>query len=288
MKNKTKPIVLSILIATIIAVGITYIFKSKITSGFIPDIEQSGPIFIKIIKDTAYVKSKLLLKNNTLLNIKIDSVHYKISIYNKTHLQNEQFLGIDLPPHGEDSIDLSIKVPYLTILNDFKNERKKSDSLTYSINVFLKYSTVFGKKEKLVNKQIKIKIPHPPEFIVEDIKYKKVHLKNILAVARIKIINPNNIKLSIKEIHYSINILKQGNVKGSFDNRITIMPSGSTYIDLPFEININNFGRTLFEILINKDNYDYTLTLNAILKTDKTKEFIHLDIMKTGKMELKK
>lgn len=284
MKNKIRAIGLFILLIT----AIIYFFRRQIIARLTPDAEQSGNVYVNVKKDTAYISTKLIIKNKAPININIDTIKYKVSMYNTIHLQGKQFLNIELPPYGKDSANIFLKVPYSAILEDFKEERNENDSAIYYINILVQYSTIFGKKERALNKQIKIKIPRPPKLIVQDINYKKIQLKNILAEANIKIINPNNIKLSIKEIKYTLNILKQGSVSGKFNEPINIKPTGSTFIELPMEISMNNLGRTFVDILMNNDNYDYTLNINAVLTTDKTNELIHLDLLKTGKMELKK
>jgi len=84
-------------------------------------------------------------------------------------------------------------------------------------------------------------------------------------------------------------ILNQGNLKGNYSDAINIKPNGTTFINLPLEINVKNIGKTIFEVLINKDNYDYILTLNAILESSNPlKESFHIDLTKNGKMDIKK
>ena len=289
MKNKIKRISIFILVLVIIAGGVIYIFRAGIIAHYIPTIEQIGVINIKVKNDTTYINSKLTVKNNTFLKIKIDTLKYKISLFNKTYLQSHKFIGVVLHGNGKDTIDFSLKIPYNTILKDLNTERKKRDSTSCSINISLQYSTVFGKAEFSINKFMKIKIPQPPELEVMEIKYKKIRMKSILANAKIRITNYSAVTLSIKEIHFSLNILKQGNLKGNYRERINIKPNGTTFIDLPIEINPNNIIKTIFEVIINKDNYDYTLTLNAILESsDSLKESFHINLTKNGKMELKK
>ena len=140
-----------------------------------------------------------------------------------------------------------------------------------------------------INKSAKIKIPQPPELKILEIKYKKIHLKSILAEAKIKIINHSAVSLSIKDLSYSINISNHGTLKGKHIESICIKPNGTSFINLPIEININNIGKAIFEVIMNKDNYDYTLNLNAILESSHPlKESFHINISNSGKMELKK
>ena len=50
-------------------------------------------------------------------------------------------------------------------------------------------------------------------------------------------------------MRYTMNILKQGNLKGDYKEQINIKPNETTYINLPIIINVNNIGKTIFAIL---------------------------------------
>lgn len=289
MRNKIKFIAIIILILTIIAAIIIFIFRSQIIAHIIPSVEQTGDIHIKVKNDTTYISSKLTVKNKTFLKIEIDTIRYKVSLFDKMYLQNQKFIGVVLPGYGMDTFDFSLKIPYITFLKDLSAERKKEDSASYSINISLLYSTVFGKAEFPINKSAKLKIPQPPEIKVVEIKYRKVRLKSILADVKIKIINYSSVTLSITDMNYFMSIIKHGNLKGTHREPINIKPKGTTFVSLPIEINLNNIGKTIFDVIINNDNYDYTLTLSAILESsDPLKEYFYIDISKSGRMELKK
>jgi len=289
MKNKIKRISIFIVLLILISGGVFFIFRTQVIAHFIPNVEQIGDIHIQIKNDTSYISSKLIVKNKSFIKIEIDTIKYKIELFHKTYLQNQKFIGVVLQEHGKDTLDFSLKIPYASILKELKAQRNKGDSTDYSVTISLQYSTVFGKVEIPINKSAKLKIPQPPELGVMEVKYEKVRIKSILAAAKIKIVNHSAIALLIKQIYFSMDILKQGNLKGDFKENITIKPNGATFINIPIKININNLGKTIFEILINKDNYDYTLTVNAILESaDSSKQSFHIDLTKSGKMELKK
>jgi len=289
MKKKLKYAGIIILAIVIVAGGLIYIFRAKIIAHFIPKVEQTGAIDIKVKNDTLYVSSKLLVKNKTFLKIGIDTLKYNVSLFGKTYLHSQKFIGAVLHGHGGDTVGLDIKIPYITILKDIGVERKKSDSAGYSVNLSIQYSTFLGKGEFPVNKSAKLKIPQPPEIEIVAIKYNKIHLKTILAEARISIINHSDFALSIKELKYSMNIIKQGTLQGNYTDSINIKPKETTFISIPIQITPKNLGKTIFEIIINKDNYDYTINLKAILEmTNPFKESFHIELSKDGQMELRK
>ena len=121
------------------------------------------------------------------------------------------------------------------------------------------------------------------------IKYTKVRMRSIHANVKIKIVNYSDVDLSIKKMTYTMNVLKQGNLQGRHTEEIKIKPHGTSFIELPVEISPKNIVKTLFDVMINKDSYDYTLKLNASLESSGLlKDTFAIDIVKRGTMELKK
>lgn len=289
MNTKTKRISLFILIILILTGVIIYLYRIQLREHFIPTIEQTGDIHINVENDTCYISSKLIATNKSFFKIGFDTIKYKVSMANKIYLQNQKFIGATIHGHEKYPVDFDLKVPYTQIIKDLNIERKKGDSTNYSISVSVQYTTLFGKAEMPINKSARLKIPQPPELEVIDIKYKKIHRKSILADVKIKIINYNAVNLSIKQMSYTMEVLKQGNLKGKSENPIDIKPNGTTIINLPIEISPQNIAKTFFDVIINKDSYDYTLKLKAILEsTDSLKNSFPIELIKKGKMELKK
>ncbi len=289
MRKKIKYIGIFILIVAIISGGIIFFCKASIIAYFVPTVEQLGDIHIEIKNDTSYVNSKLIIKNKSFLKIEIDTIKYKVCLFGKAYLENKKSLGILLRGHGKDTIDFSLKIPYMSIVKDLKSERRKGDSASYSINVSLQYSTFLGRSEIPINKSAKLKIPQPPDLEIVEVKFKKIRLRSIQAVAKIKIVNYGPVKLTIRDMRYSMKILKAGSLKGTCSKPINIKAKGTTFVELPLDINVTNMGKTIFQIVMNKDKYNYELTLHTMLESiDPVKESLHVDLTKNGKMELKK
>lgn len=289
MKSKLLKIGLIAVVLLLIAGAVVFVYQKEIAAYFIPKVEQVGDIEIKIKNDTSYVTAKLVVRNSSFLKIELDTIKYKIALFDTTYLQNAKFLGLILPGYGSDSLDFSFKVPHVAIINHLRTERHKQDSAGYSVNVFLQYTTKFGSSEMPISKSGKLKIPHPPKLSIEDIKWTKVRLKYLTADVQIKIINYGDVALAIKNLNYTMNIQEKGDLNGVYCKDINIKPNGVTTITVPIEINTNNIGKTIMEILRNKDQYNYTLILDANLESkDTDKTTFHLNLTQKGKLELKK
>jgi LEA14-like dessication related protein len=289
MKTKIKRISIFVLALLLISAEVIFIFHDRIKAHFIPEVKQMGEITINVKNDTAFISSKLTIRNKSFLKIKADTIKYNVSLLDKTYLKNKKFIGVILPGNGADTINFSLKVPYIAIIKDLKAQRKSGDSSSYTITVGLKCSTVLGSSEIAINKTAKFKLPQPPELEVVEIKYKKVRLKYILAEAKIKVTNYNPVALSINNMNYNMMVSEKGNIKGIYPGVINIKPNGETFVSLPIEIDVNKAGKILMDVIKHETQYNYTLTLSAIIEsTNPVKESFHIDITKTGRMDLRK
>jgi LEA14-like dessication related protein len=287
MRYRIKQIIIGILGLIIIISGIIYIFRNTIIAHFIPTVEQIGVINIETENDTANISSQLQITNKSFFKIEIDSIRYEASIFNKTYLKNQKPIGLILLNHEIDTIDFALKIPYISFIKDLRTERNKSDSATYSIDVSLIYSSILGKIIVPIKKAAKIKIPIPPEIKILGIKYTNIRLKHIQAEAKLQIINHSAVAIKIKDFKYSMNILKHGVVKGKIVKSIRIKPNGTSLISLPMEINVNNLGKTILEVMRNKDTYDYTLNIIANLESyQQSQVSYNVNISNSGKIEL--
>jgi LEA14-like dessication related protein len=276
-------------VLAIAASTVYFLYKEKLIAYFIPKVEQIGDIEIKIKNDTSYISTRLVVRNGSFLKIQLDTLKYKIALFDTTYLESSKYLGLTLPGYGSDSLDFSFKVPHIAIINHLREERYKQDSAGYSVNVFLQYTTALGSSEMPISKTGKLKIPHPPKLSIEDIKWTKLRFKTLKADVQIKIINYGDVAIDIKDLHYTMNIQEHADLKGVYSKAISIKPNAVTMITVPIEINTKHIGKTVLDVMRNKDQYNYTLLLEAFLESkDTDKTTFHLNLSQKGELELKK
>lgn len=289
MKNKLIRILLVLIALISLLAGGIYFFRKELIRNYTPGIEQIGKLEIVVDDDTTYIQTKLLITNKSAISIGVDTITYKISLFNKIYLDNKKFVGMKLPANGVDTIDFSLKIPYRIILQDLKRARKESDSASYSIFVSLQYSTLLGNSVLPIHKEAKLKLPQPPELELVGVEYQKIRLRYIRAKATIKITNHGPITLSIKKMNYTMLVSKQGKLSGDFNQTIKIKPYSETLVSLPIYITLKNSVKTAFQVLLNKDNYAYQFILRATLEpSNPQNKPIQIHLTKNGRMELKK
>lgn len=269
--------------------SVLYFYRVQLLKRYIPTVHKVGNMKMSIINDTTFVSAKIAVKNNVFLKINIDTIKYKVSLFDKVYIKDETFVGLVLPGNGSDTMDFVLKIPHAVIMKDLKKERRRADSASYSIDVSIKYSSIFGDSEFPFAKSSKLKIPQAPEIEVVDITYEKIRLKSLLAFIKIRITNHSPFTLILNNIRYFIDIPEIGNLKGNYNKDLEIKPKGTSYVTLEVKMEIKNMLKTAFQILFDKDSYSYTLKMKANLKSvHPFQETFEVDLVNHGQMELKK
>jgi len=286
MKKRYKVL---IFIFLILLIGLAFLFRYRvaIVSQIVPII-KNDTIHIAINNDTAFVHTTLYAQNKTFIPTKIDSLKYRIALFNKVYIHQETYLGIALEGHGKDTFDISMKIPITEVLEDLDEVRKKTENANYSIDIAIQYSTIFGRVDLPVNKTAKFKIPTPPEIKIEKVNYNKIRLKYALAEVKVKVINFNPISLTINSLDYKLTIPNHGYAVGKYSEPILIKPRSEIYIYLPVEILWTHLGKALNDILSDDDIYNYELNCLAVVSMSSEEKPILIEVTRPGKMELRR
>ncbi len=289
MKKKIKSLGIVLLVLIVAAAAGIYFFRKPIIRRFSPQIEQLGNIQIQVKDDTTYVNARLAIHNVTSLQIEIDTLSYVISLFDKVYMQSSTDINVSMPSHGNDTIDFNFRIPHTELLKDAKIARKEDDSASYVIDASIQFATVFGRFDVPISKTSKIKIPVPPELEIVDLKYEKLGLRRIRALATIKVSNKNQVSLTIKELRYNLEIPTRAQLEGEYRQDIVIHAKDKTTFELPLDIELHKVGKTIFDIIRDRDIYPYNLHIVAFIETrEPVIQTFNVDVIKNGEMELKK
>jgi LEA14-like dessication related protein len=86
-----------------------------------------------------------------------------------------------------------------------------------------------------------------------------------------------------------MNVIKEGTVKGLYPKEINVLPKSELYVTIPVEVNIDHIGKTVIEIITNKDTFKYGLAIDGTIElTNSKKGPSHIHLTKEGTLELVK
>lgn len=276
-------------ILLLLVVSCLYIYRKQIVGHYVPQFEREGEIGIEIVDDTVHVNSRISIRNKTFFEIELDSVSYDISLLDKSYIRNQKVITVKLAAYEKDSFNFSLGIPYLTIIKELKDERITNDSADFSIGIILHFITPLGKLDIPFNKSGKFKIPNFPLMKIVDINFKKVRPNEISAVIDIKVNNSTRSDIILNNLRYHMDIYRAGSVSGYYEQPIVLKPESATIVSLPISITPKNFGKTIIQIALDKDDYYYQLILKADLEAKgPIKDTFKIEVVRNGKLELKK
>src|ERR1043166_2863788 len=87
-----------------------YMFRSQLIAHYAPEVEQVGEINVRVTNDTSFIHSQITVLNRSFLSIQMDTLKYKVSLFEKTYLQNERSIGMELKPGKKDTLDFYLEI----------------------------------------------------------------------------------------------------------------------------------------------------------------------------------
>jgi len=291
MKRRYK-ILISILLILAIGFILIFTYRVEIGSQFVPEIENDT-LHISIKKDTADISIKLFAENKIFVPYRIDSVNYKIRLFDKIYDHGVQHVNIDLGRYGRDTFSLNFRIPLTELLADLKEARKRIPNGDCMFFLEIHFKHVIGSLRIPIKISAKLRIPPPPQIDVIGVDFGEINLKNVRAKLEIKLTNFLTTRIKIQSLHYTISIPEHGSAIGQYVDLITVKPQSDLIIHLPLIIKWEHLEKTLADVISDNDTYNfqiYVLTVIApenseskplIIKYTETKRFE----LKTGKLK---
>lgn len=294
-RKKIKRWIISIVLLLLLAgIGVIVIFfnPKKGLKLVLPELQDIKLAKAAIKNDTAYVGVDMVLENNSIFKLNIDTLFYKITLADSLLFEETKVLQMKQKPGEKKQVEVSVRIPIHKTMRTIKFLQKQ-DSTYIEIEAYIVYNTLFGNTKIPVSKRVKIKVPVPPQIKVEHIETDHVNLPKKTAdiTATIKIVNKGELlDLNIHQIHYSISLgNKLVTSHGTFDKPITIRPSSEVLVEIPITVEVNNVLKTAWKFITNeKLEYDIKVTAQLDENSFYKKSDIPLEITATGKLKLRK
>lgn len=294
-RKKIKRWIISIVLLLLLAgIGVIVIFfnPKKGLKLVLPELQDITLAKAAIKNDTAYVGVDMVLENNSIFKLNIDTLFYKITLADSLLFEETKVLQMKQKPGEKKQVEVPVRIPIHKTMRTIKFLQKQ-DSTYIEIEAYIVYNTLFGNKKIPVSKRVKIKVPVPPQIKVEHIETDHVSLSKKTAdiTATIKIVNKGELlDLNIHQIHYSISLgNKLVTSQGTFDKPITIRPSSEILVEIPITVEVNKVLKTAWKFITNeKLEYDIKVTAQLDENSFYKKSDIPLEITATGKVKLRK
>jgi LEA14-like dessication related protein len=121
------------------------------------------------------------------------------------------------------------------------------------------------------------------------VDHKKLKLFDGTIMANVLVLVKNkrrNLDLKINNIKYKFKIDKLVESDGVYDQTVIIKPGSETTVSIPVTLKIGKLLKASWLVLRDKDNVNYTITIEADLENGKLSEKVPVSITASGKAEI--
>lgn len=289
--------VVFIVLALLIALGISvWVKPTRALNLVVPRLEQLQKIKAAIHSDTVFMDVKAVLENKAPYKIGVDSLSYNLKLAGRGFVSENQILNLSLAPSEKDTVDLTFRLPMLTIKSIMQSLRKnEADSTSIYADFIISYSTFLGKVNVPFQKTVMIKTPMPPDFEFYGLERENISLlnKNADFVLNAALINHyQTFGLELRNLEYRGKIGERLSGKGHYDPLISLNPAAKQELHLPFRLEYNQVFKILRKIISNNDQMDYEIEIKGDLRTlqndtsAKVSDWIPFEVTASGRLEL--
>ena len=287
---KIKVVVSVVLLILLGVAGFFYLNPSRAVKLVLPDLNEVSYINANLKNDTIHSKIALVVQNKSIFKLTIDSMYIKINSDSLTVVEEEIPIHLEQAVSAIDTVVLPTNISIHRIQHMTQANQKK-DSVTLSLNGYLVYNTILGRRKMNVHKEQRLKVPILPKLKIVKVERKKYNIKTGRLQAQVRIAienNGKNIDLQIRNISYKAQIKKTLHTKGTLEKVIDIKPNSTTYVDLPLDIVLEHPLQTALAVAFDKDQMDYVIEIKYDVHYNKSKNLnlIPIEMQAEGTMEL--
>lgn len=251
---------------TIVLAVVAFIWKDDWIEMVLPKVEKVTVGEISISDDVANVSMELVIQNKKYLSYNLKSL--TLSVYNDSIslLQYARDSGLVLNKNERKMIALDFDLPIKKIMKRVKS-LQSSDSTEIKIIGVAVFSTPFGDYTLPINERQIVKVPNLVKVKVEEVQYNGKKDDKYLLEAKIKITNPNDEKLEIKNVSYDFYGEDLFEVHGKYLGQLSVQPMGHVWLTLPLQVKIENKFKLISKMILNKDVIKYKLTMKGQIES---------------------
>src|SRR5688572_9258075 len=119
--KRTVKIILILLLLLLIGAGLYYYLNPKKALKIVfPELEEIQKVRIRLLKDTALIDLDILIENNSIFKLNIDSLQYHIALDTTVLFEKQQYLNIVMEAGDHDTMTLPLALPFKRLVRQIK------------------------------------------------------------------------------------------------------------------------------------------------------------------------
>jgi LEA14-like dessication related protein len=267
--------------------GYFHFYPEKARNLLVPSVKEIKKVKARLTSDSAFIDLALILENKGIFTINIDSARYQVFFDSLRIMKASRKLGIRLPPGTSSDFTLPLRISIMALKKGVMMVQERDSAMIYA-DLQIVYSTIFGQKTLPYEKITHIPVPRIPEFSVDRIKFKGIRKGKFHFLVTFRLKNRGSFSFDMKGFDYDLKIKDRIMAKGRYTETIPIKAHATVVRDLPVEAEFSKIPSTLIDVIRNKDNYPYTIKLNAMVQPPGEEKPFPIELIHSGSAELKK
>ncbi len=201
----------------------------------------------------------LSINNPNELSVSLAGFDYDLLIQNQTFLKGEQDESLLINAKDESIIEIPITLNFQDIFNLYQNAKDK-DSMQYQIKFGLDFNLpLLGETRIPLNHEGYIPLIRMPKISVSNLKLKKMSITGSDLELNLKISNPNFFDFMLNDLNYDFKVNGNKWAGGKTGKSQSFDAKSENLFTIPIKLNFLQMGDTVYRIISNTDNINYTL-----------------------------
>ena len=217
--------------------------------------------------DKADIVFDIMIDNPNPVAFNLAGLDYEIKLESQSLFSGTTAQGLQLKSRSQNKVELPVTLKF----DDLKKLPGKlwdKDKIAYQLNSTITVNLpVIGNYDIHLAKPGEIPVPKLPDIKLKAIRINKLNFPSAELVTTIEINNPNAFTLGFNNFNYRLDINKQTWGQGKIAQKQNVPRKGTGTINIPVKLNLLNMGRTVYQLLTNKETLDYQLSGGLNLDT---------------------
>lgn len=277
-KHTVRNILFSILGIIVLLVAILFAFQynhyrndaSPYRTMFVPRMELARFEITTMTTDKADMIGRVLIHNPLPINLRADTLSYKIFIGGVEVIKSTYDKSINIARWDSSWIELSVTTYTDKLFSTLKQaEKTGKDSIEYKVE------TSFGTKllfKKEFNLQIAKVLPvfYIPEIQLDKIQYDSLRPEGVNLYFPMTIINKNKMEFKFEDLTYKIKLADNKWVSGTKPGIIRVKETDSSDLNLSLHISFKEIGKSILPLIVKggATDFDIQLTLKMVSESN--------------------
>lgn len=213
--------------------------------------------------DSVALSLKLKVDNPNNYALALSGYDYEVGFNGRKFFDGSTDEGFKVPALASSVVEVPLTIGFSQIMKMLK-EMGDDNQLKYNVKTNMRLDApVLNLFAIKADKDGAVTVPKVPEVSFGNLEVKKLSLSQVNFALAMKVTNPNNFGLTLKDIDYNINQGGKSLFSGAIDQAINIAENQTSTVSIPVSIELGKISAGLIKSLTSGSFSGYSLDANV-------------------------